>query len=120
MGTTTKRRMRRIINGTRRITIKDTASLSIADLEQIIRNESLATCEIEEVDTPCNVHILSKRKRFADADGVSAKAAIDGIVHGGVLPDDSPKFVYEVSYSQEKCKKGEEEETIIELWEVDG
>jgi Holliday junction resolvase RusA-like endonuclease len=52
----------------------------------------------------------------SDADGISAKAAIDGLVHAGLLKDDSPKYVKEVSYSQEK---GEPEETIITLTEVD-
>ena len=54
----------------------------------------------------------SIRKRLTDADGVSAKAAIDGLVLAGILPDDSPKYVKEVTYSQEK---GDPEKTIIEI-----
>lgn len=66
-------------------------------------------------DPPVSLHIHSRRKRLVDADGISAKAAIDGLVHSGLLQDDSPKYVKEVSYSQEKIEKGEEEETIIEV-----
>ena len=51
------------------------------------------------------IHIHSKRKRLADADGISAKAAVDGLVFAGVLKDDSAQYVTEVTYSQEKCKK---------------
>ena len=58
----------------------------------------------------------SRRKRLCDTDGVSAKAVIDGLRKGGVLIDDSPKYVKEVSYSQEKCKAGEEEETVISIY----
>jgi hypothetical protein len=64
-----------------------------------------------------SIHVHSKRKRLVDADGVSAKAAIDGLVIAGVLEDDSNKYVKEVSYSQEKIQKGEEEEAIIEVYE---
>jgi len=64
---------------------------------------------------PVKIHIHSVRKRLCDADGISAKAVIDGMVHTGLLRDDCPKEVSEVTYSQEK---GSPEETIITLtWE---
>ena len=59
-----------------------------------------------------DIHIHSRRKRLADSDGISAKAAIDGIVKTGILPDDSAKYVRNVSYSQEK---GDPETTTIIL-----
>jgi len=90
----------------------DTA-VSLADLESAIVNESVSENGFTPLATQCRIHIHSKRKRLTDADGVSAKAAIDGLVHGGLLQDDSPQFVQEVSYSQAKAK---EEETIIEIW----
>ena len=62
-----------------------------------------------------NIHIHSKRKRLADPDGVSGKAAIDGLVHAGLLKDDSLKFIGEVTHSQEKISKLESEETIITI-----
>ena len=71
----------------------------------------------KRLDTRCSIHVLSRRFRLADADGISAKAAIDGLVSAKLLYDDSWREVKEVTYSQEKCKK-EEEETIITLtWE---
>ena len=80
-------------------------TLSLADLESYISDAPLAEEEIERLDSPCRIHIHSHRKREVDADGVSAKAAIDGAVHAGILYDDSPKYVKEVSYSQEKDKE---------------
>ena len=64
-----------------------------------------------------DVHIHSIRKRLADPDGVSAKAVIDGLVHAGILIDDSAKEIGKVSYTQEK---GKEEKTLITFTEVGG
>ena len=58
------------------------------------------------------IHIHSVRRKLCDADGVSAKAAIDGLVLSDIIPDDSPDIVSEVSFSQEK---GKDEKTIITL-----
>lgn len=86
------------------------------DLESYFSDESLAKNGVEESDTPLRVHIHSRRKRLADADGVSGKAAIDGLVEAKVLKDDSAQYIEEVTFSQEKIGPGEEEETIIELY----
>jgi len=67
-------------------------------------------------DTPVRIHIHSIRKRLVDADGVSAKAAIDGLVRCKVLQDDSAKYVESVTHSQEK---GLEEKTIITIKEIE-
>ena len=63
-------------------------------------------------DTPVNIRVHSIRKRIVDPDGISAKAAIDGIVHTGILIDDTAKEIDQITYTQEK---GKEEETIIVL-----
>jgi len=68
----------------------------------------------DKADTRLSLHVHSIRKRLCDSDGISAKAAIDGLVHAGILRNDSPEIIKEVTYSQEK---GEIEETIIEIWE---
>lgn len=83
------------------------------DVEPAIGNAPLAKKEAEGLTTPCCIHIHSVRKRLADSDGVSGKACIDGLVHSGILKDDSPKYVEEVRFSQEK---GEPEETIISIY----
>ena len=93
---------------------KDSATDTSADLEPPPRSKPLAKKKDQGHDSPCSISIHSIRKRLADSDGVSGKAAIDGLVHSGILEDDSPKFVKEVSFSQEKAK-GREEETIITL-----
>lgn len=50
------------------------------------------------------IHCHSIRNRATDADGISAKAVIDGIVQAGLLKDDSPAYVKEVTFSQETTK----------------
>ena len=67
------------------------------------------------LNPPFNIHIHSVRKRLTDSDGVSGKACIDALVIAGILPDDRPKIVSSVTYSQEK---GSPEETIITITEV--
>ena len=73
--------------------------------------------KISRHGTRCNIHIHSRRFRLADPDGISGKAAIDGLVHAKILSDDSAKEVAQVTYSQEKVSKkaGEAEETIITI-----
>ena len=108
-----KKKNKKESNGQEETSKRDYTPLSLADLESFVVHESLSEGEFEAMASRCSIHIHSKRKRLTDADGVSAKAAIDGLVHGGLLQDDSPQFVQEVSYSQAKAK---EEETIIEIW----
>ncbi len=92
----------------------------IADLEPVACNAPVGAEKMPGYDLPCRIHVCSIRNRLADPDGVSAKACIDGIVHVGILSDDTAKQVKEVSYSQQKAGKGQEK-TIIELiWDVEG
>lgn len=88
--------------------VTDTA----ADVEQNTGNEPVGKEPTLPFDTPVRIHIHSIRKRLVDPDGISAKAAIDGIVKAGILHDDSAAEVEEVSYSQEKDS---EEKTIITI-----
>ena len=75
----------------------------------------MATKKDKRLNSRCGLHIHSRRHRLADADGISAKALIDGLVLANVLEDDSTKFVKWVTYSQEKISKKEDEETIITI-----
>ncbi len=88
------------------------------DVESNSRNGSEGAHAIKAFDTQVDIHVHSVRKRLADSDGISAKAAIDGLVHSGVLANDSPKEVRYVTFSQERCKKGEIEKTIFSLKRV--
>ena len=97
----------------------DRSSVPAPNMERASRNApvekkkgaGLATFSGKRV----RIVLLSRRNRLCDADGISAKAAIDGLVHCGVLENDSPEFVESVSYSQEKS---DIEETIITIEEV--
>lgn len=90
-------------------------SISITDLEQATSDAQVGQEESQGQDTRASILVHSRRRRLTDPDGVSAKAAIDGLVKAGILIDDSPIYVKEVVYSQEKIKKEEEEETIITI-----
>lgn len=56
---------------------------------------------------PVHIHVecrFGKSKRAYDCDNLqaTAKMSIDGLVHAGVLPDDSPRYVRTVSLSSVK------------------
>jgi flagellar basal body P-ring protein FlgI len=91
------------------------STIQITDLESTSGNEPLAKGESDKVVKKCSIHIHSKRKRLADPSGISHKACIDGLRDAGVFPDDSSKFIKEVTESQEISK---DEKTVITVeWE---
>lgn len=108
---------RRGFYGTARILGSDTAD-SASNVEQALSDEPIQAGRIATFDTRVDIRVVSYRTRLADADGISAKAAIDGLVHAGVISDDSPKEVREVSYTQIKVKNKEDEKTVIQITRV--
>ena len=94
---------------------KNNAAVSSANVEPAKRAAAKKTHVRQAVHPRVSITVHSKRRRPVDPDGISAKAAIDGLVRGGILEDDSPTFVEAVTYSQERAAI---EETIIEVWEV--
>lgn len=70
----------------------------------------------EEVHPRFSIVIHHRSRRLADATGRSHKAVVDGIVRGGLLPDDSPVYVAEI---KETFEQRNNEETIIELWQIE-
>ena len=84
-------------------------------MEQNTRNGANASKKTARFNSPVRISIHSLRHKLADADGISGKAAIDGLVHAGLLADDSAKEVKEVSYSQEKIAKTQKESTILTI-----
>lgn len=88
----------------------------LAYVEPDTWHESTREDAPEKVYPPVSIHVHSIRKRLADSDGISAKAVIDALISEGILPDDSPAYVEAVTFSQEK---GEVEQTIITISEVD-
>ena len=97
--------------------IRNSATVPTSNMESVALGQQMAEKEDTRFSSPVNITVHSYRKRFCDADGVSAKAAIDGIVKAGVLVDDSPLYVKEVRYRQTKIKNPQEEKTIITLEE---
>lgn len=93
------------------------ASSSASDLERTSGNEPVRAGKGAAFTARVNITIISYRTRLCDSDGISAKAAIDGLTHCGVLQDDSPKEVSRVSYQQVKVKNRWEEKTEIVIEE---
>jgi hypothetical protein len=83
-------------------------------MESVTCNESLAESKGDKMDPrKCSLHIHSKRKRLTDTDGISFKAAIDGICAAGILSNDSASIINKITSSQEISKN---EETIIDIY----
>lgn len=95
---------------------KSRNSDTAANLEPYIVDEPLGAKKIAGLNPPYRLHVHVIRKRLCDVDGISAKAAIDGLVKARIFPDDSAQFIEEITYSQEK---GKEEKTIITIDEID-
>lgn len=68
-------------------------------------------CETSYFEGPVRIRVHSVRKRAVDADGVFSKWAIDALVLAGVLYDDDPAHVKEISHTQ--AVSTEEETEII-------
>ncbi len=96
---------------------KNNTTLPAANLEPYPTNAPMAKKKDQGLDTRVNITITSYRKRIHDPDGVSAKAVLDGIVRAGLLPDDSTKEVYQITFRSIICKKDEPEKTVIEIKE---
>ena len=87
-----------------------------SDLESVARNESLAANGVATFNSQVRLRIDTFRVRLADADGISAKAIIDGLVHCGILRDDSTKEIAEpVEIYQHKVKTTDQERTEIRI-----
>jgi len=100
---------KRPTTGKRRSRISSKAT----DMERTAGDEPLEAGQGKAFGTPVNLLVISYRLRLADPDGVSAKAAIDGCVHRGILRDDNAKWIKEVRYQQVKVKNSSEEKTLL-------
>lgn len=90
-------------------------TLSAANVEPNPVDGSSSKNADKEIHPRVRIHIHSRRRRLCDPDGISAKAAIDGLVKGGLLADDSAKYIDAVTFSQERA---ETDETIITVEEL--
>ena len=100
---------KRLATGKRRRRVASEAT----NLECTAGDESLAASKVPTLDSRVDLHVISFRVRLADPDGISAKAAIDGCVHRGLLRDDSAKHIREIRHQQIKVKNQEDEKTLL-------
>ena len=78
------------------------------------RDGTLAEGEREKQDSKrVLVRITSHRERLIDPDNLCPKYFIDCLRYAGIIADDSAAHI-ELSVSQRKCAKGQEE-TVIEI-----
>ena len=90
-----------------------------SDVERIVGNGSVQADAFTPFHSRVRIEVVSHRVRLADADGVSAKYAIDGLVNAGILKDDSTKYVEAVTYRQVKVKHKSQEQTEIIIEEIE-
>jgi hypothetical protein len=96
----------------------DNPTRKVTHLEPLASDEPLATGKGAAFVARIDITVVSYRSRLADADGISAKAAIDGLVMCGILADDSTKEIREIRYQQVKVKNASDEKTEIILERV--
>jgi len=101
----------------RKFARKDRAPVSVADSQPDVSHALDAKKQTIPVDQKFRVRITSRGRRLADTDGNSCKAAFDGITKAGIWPDDSSRFIEEISFTQETF---EQDQTIIEIYQVRG
>ncbi len=110
--------MRKRKNGRngRKLGFVDNDTDSSSDLESSACNEPLETNGTTPRHPQVRLRIDTYRTRLADADGISAKAIIDGLVHCGILRDDTTKEIKEpVEIYQHKVKCEDEERTEVRI-----
>lgn len=92
---------------------------TVTNLELFICGEQMEKRKSAEFNSRVSVEIINYRTTLADSDGVSAKAAIDGLVNCGILRGDSTKEIQEpIRSRQVKVKNASEEKTVIVVEEV--
>lgn len=91
---------------------------TVTYMEQASCDESDGKKNGARFRSPVYILIHSFRHRLVDPDGVSAKAAIDALVHAKVLANDTTEQVKEIRYLQTKVGTKNEEKTEITIEEV--
>ena len=92
--------------------IRNYLAVQSPNVESDISIGAQAADALETPDTQCNIHFHCIRRRECDADNMASKWVTDQLVNDGIIKDDKPKYVGEVTYSQ---KAGKEEQTIITI-----
>jgi len=90
-------------------------AVPVANVERYPRHEAKATAKVKEIHSRVCIAVHHRSRRAADATGRAHKWAVDGLVRGGLLIDDSPAYVAEIKETFEIGK----DQTIIEIFEVE-
>jgi hypothetical protein len=90
-------------------------SVPSPNLERHTVNAAKAKDETKEVHSRIRITVHHRSRRLADTTGRSHKWAVDGLVRGGILEDDSPKYVGKIEETYEKGK----DQTVITLWKME-
>lgn len=78
-------------------------------------NESLAANQSQEAATGrLHIRFTSVRKRLCDPDNLSEKWLLDALRFTGAIQGDEPDKIT-LETTQRKCRKGEQEHTLIEI-----
>ena len=68
--------------------------------------------KVNKFPVDVNILIISGSKHKKDCDNYTGKAIIDGLVIGGVLPDDNTDYIKSITV---EIQYGEADKTVIEL-----
>ena len=93
----------------------DHPAVPAADAKPARRAKPAPQDAAEAIHPRFRIDVHHRSRRLSDATGRSHKAAVDGIVEGGILPDDSPEYLEEI---RETRRQGQRDETIIEVWQI--
>lgn len=90
-----------------------------AQLERSTGYGALATPQAEKRDSAnFLVRVTSYRRRLLDEDNLCEKFHVDCLRYAGIIPGDAPGQT-RIEVRQEKVRKGEAEEIVIEVYEQD-
>lgn len=82
-------------------------------LERRVKHAPKAKNARQKMGERVRVRCHSRRHRLTDPDAIYFKAVLDGLTEGGLLIDDSSRFVASIEHTQERISAEEQEETII-------
>lgn len=99
----------------RKFKTDDHPAVRAPDLESNPSDGPAAKNAAKKIHPRFSITVHHRSRRLADPSGRCFKFAVDGIVRGGILPDDSPIYVKEIRETFEQRKN---DETIIEIYEL--
>ena len=86
-------------------------AVPVADVERDSSHAAEAKVKTQEIHPRVCIRVHHRSRKAADATGRCHKWAVDGLVRGGILVDDSPKYVKEITETFEIGK----DQTIITI-----